>query len=59
MPKTLMPYYKEYGLYEKYLIDWTKQFCNKNQNMLDIGAHSGTYTVSLADCCKHVYAFEP
>ena len=27
--------------------------------MLDIGAHTGTYTVSLAQYCNHVYAFEP
>ena len=27
--------------------------------MLDIGAHSGTYTISLADYCNKVYAFEP
>lgn len=27
--------------------------------MLDIGAHSGTYTISLAENCKHVYSFEP
>ena len=27
--------------------------------MLDIGAHTGTYSISLADHCKSVYAFEP
>jgi FkbM family methyltransferase len=27
--------------------------------MLDIGAHSGTYSISLAEHCKHIYAFEP
>lgn len=27
--------------------------------MLDIGAHSGTYTISLAENCKNVYSFEP
>jgi len=27
--------------------------------MLDIGAHTGTYALSLASKCKHVYAFEP
>ena len=26
---------------------------------LDIGAHTGTYAVSLASYCKHVYCFEP
>jgi FkbM family methyltransferase len=27
--------------------------------MLDIGAHTGTYALSLASKSKHVYAFEP
>jgi FkbM family methyltransferase len=40
-------------------MEWCKQFCNKNKNMLDIGAHSGTYTISLADHCNHIYSFEP
>lgn len=46
-------------MFEKNLIEWCKQFCKKDQNILDIGAHSGTYTISLADYCKNVYAFEP
>jgi FkbM family methyltransferase len=41
------------------LIEWCKQFCNKNKIFLDIGAHSGTYTISLAPYCKQVYSFEP
>lgn len=59
LPKNNISYYISNGLFEKNLIDWCKQFCSKDKNMLDIGAHSGTYTVSLADKCKHVYAFEP
>jgi FkbM family methyltransferase len=27
--------------------------------MLDIGAHTGTYGIALANHCQHVYAFEP
>ena len=27
--------------------------------MLDIGAHSGTYTIALSNYSKHVYSFEP
>ena len=27
--------------------------------MLDIGAHTGTYAISLADNCNQVFAFEP
>jgi len=59
LPKTNMSYYITYGLFEKNLIEWCKQFCKKDQNMLDIGAHSGTYTISLADYCNKVYSFEP
>jgi FkbM family methyltransferase len=59
LPKNNMHDYILNGLYEKNLIEWCKQFCSKDKNMLDIGAHSGTYTISLADNCKHVYSFEP
>lgn len=59
LPKNNINYYISYGLFEKGLIEWCKQFCKKNQNILDIGAHSGTYSISLADYCNKVYAFEP
>ena len=59
LPKNDIKYYIEKGLFEKNLIEWCKQFCEKNKNILDIGAHSGTYSISLANYCKHVYAFEP
>lgn len=59
LPKNIINHYIHYGLFEKALIEWCKQFCQKDKNMLDIGAHSGTYTISLADHCKHVYSFEP
>lgn len=59
LPKNNIEYYITKGLFENNLIEWCKQFCDKNKNMLDIGAHSGTYTISLAEKCKHVYAFEP
>jgi FkbM family methyltransferase len=59
LPKNNINYYINNGLFEKNLISWSKQFCSKGKNMLDIGAHSGTYTISLAENCNHVYAFEP
>jgi FkbM family methyltransferase len=59
LPKNNIHDYMKNGLYEKNLIEWCKQFCRKEQNMLDIGAHSGTYTISLAEYCNKVYAFEP
>ena len=59
LPYNNIDYYKNYGLFEKGLIEWTKQFCCIDKNMLDIGAHSGTYSISLAHLCSKVYAFEP
>jgi len=59
LPKNNLDYYINHGLFENGLIEWCKQFCRKDQNILDIGAHSGTYTISLAEYSKHVYAFEP
>lgn len=59
LPKCNINYYINNGLFENNLIEWCKQFCDKNKNMLDIGAHSGTYTISLAKHCNHIYSFEP
>jgi FkbM family methyltransferase len=59
LPKNNIGYYIKNGLFENNLIEWCKQFCDKTKNMLDIGAHTGTYTVSLAKNCNHIYAFEP
>lgn len=59
LPKNNITYYINHGLFEKDLIEWCKQFCRKDQNILDIGSHTGTYAISLSDHCNHVYAFEP
>lgn len=59
LPSNLISCYCERGLFESGLIEWCKQFCRLDKNMLDIGAHTGTYALSLASKCKHVYAFEP
>jgi FkbM family methyltransferase len=59
LPKNNLAYYKEHGLFESSLIEWCKEFCDPGKTFLDIGAHSGTYTVSLARHCKEVYSFEP
>lgn len=59
LPKNNICDYIKNGLYEKNLIEWCKQFCKKDQNILDIGAHSGTYTISLAEYCNTVFSFEP
>ena len=55
LPKNNINYYINNGLFEKSLIEWCKQFCKKEQNILDIGAHSGTYSISLSECCNKLY----
>lgn len=59
MPSVNHAYYAERGLFEASLIDWCKQFCSKDALILDIGAHTGSYSISLAPHAKAVYAYEP
>jgi len=59
LPKSNLNYYCSYGLFESALIEWCRQYCHPNKIFLDVGAHTGTYAISLVDGCKHVYAFEP
>ena len=59
LPYNNIDYYTNNGLFEKGLIEWSKQFCSSDKNILDIGAHTGTYAISLAHLCNKVYAFEP
>jgi len=59
LPRTNLSYYTEHGLFESRLMEWCKQFCQKDKVFLDIGAHSGTYSISLSAYVKHVYSFEP
>jgi FkbM family methyltransferase len=54
-----MDYYAKYGLFENQLIEWTKQLLIKDKIFLDIGSHTGTYAITLADLCAEVYCFEP
>ena len=59
LPKSNLTYYCSYGLFENQLIEWCRQFCRDDKIFLDIGAHTGTYAISLAGSCKSVHAFEP
>jgi FkbM family methyltransferase len=59
LPQINIDYYIKNGLFENQLIEWAKQLCSKEKTMLDIGAHTGTYAISLADLCDKVYCFEP
>jgi FkbM family methyltransferase len=48
------------GIAEKNLIDWCGDtFGNPDKLFLDIGAHVGSYSWSLAPKFAHVHAFEP
>ena len=59
LPEVNLDYYWRKGLFECQLIEWSKQFCSKTKLFLDIGAHTGTYAISLASASKEVVAFEP
>ena len=59
LPQVNMEYYAKNGLFENQLIEWTKQLVTKDKIILDIGAHTGTYAISLAESSQHVYCFEP
>lgn len=59
LPKNLMTCYINDGLFEARMIEWCKQFCRKEAIFLDIGAHTGSYSLSLSHLVGEVYAFEP
>lgn len=59
LPSVNIDYYAKNGLFENQLIEWCRQFCRKDRSFLDIGAHTGTYSISLANDCREVYSFEP
>jgi len=59
LPRNLISCYVADGLFESATIEWCKQYCEKDKLMLDIGARTGTYVVSLGNLCKKVYCFEP
>jgi FkbM family methyltransferase len=59
LPEVNLDYYWRKGLFECQLIEWSKQFCNSDKTFLDIGAHTGTYAISLATSSQNVVAFEP
>lgn len=59
LPEVNLDYYWRRGLFECQLIEWSKQFCKPDKIFLDIGAHTGTYAISLAAGSKSVVAFEP
>lgn len=59
LPAINLDYYVKNGFFEASLIEWAKQLCSPDKVFLDIGAHSGTYAISMSYKSKHVVAFEP
>ena len=59
LPEVNLDYYWRKGLFECQLMEWAKQFCKSDKIFLDIGAHTGTYAISLATSSREVVAFEP
>lgn len=59
LPRTNLTYYADHGLFERGLIHWCKQFGDPTKRFLDIGAHTGTYAINLAEHFKETHAFEP
>lgn len=59
LPANHLDYHARHGLFEASLIEWSRQFCRKDALFLDVGAHTGSYAVSLASSARKVYAFEP
>lgn len=50
------------GIYEYPLIQWSVENfvkSNKGKDVLDIGAHIGTWSAYMAPHCRNVYSFEP
>lgn len=59
LPANNVAYYAQHGLFEKHLISWSAQYCNSSKDFIDIGAHTGTYSLYLSRFSNHVHAFEP
>lgn len=60
IPREYISHHSQYGIYESSLMTWISQeFSSKDKIFLDIGAHTGTFSINLANKFKHVYSFEP
>jgi FkbM family methyltransferase len=59
LPESLIDCYSKNGLFESNLIELSRTFCQKDKIFLDIGAHTGTYSIYLSKFAKHVHSFEP
>ena len=58
-PEESIDIHYNHAILEGSLIEWCKQFCSLESAFVDVGAHTGTYSVCLSPHCNTVYAFEP
>ena len=57
--ENLAPYFST-GTPEESLIQWVAtEFGNPEKSFIDVGAHVGSWTITLAPKFAHVYSFEP
>lgn len=59
LPQVNLEYYSKHGLFESALMDWCSQFMKQDKLFLDIGAHTGTYSISFSHLFREIHAFEP
>lgn len=59
LPYNNICYYMENGIFENFLIEWCKEMGNSDKIMIDIGAHTGTYSIALSKHFNKIYSFEP
>jgi FkbM family methyltransferase len=57
-PNSTSEHMMKHGIFEQGLIQWCRQYLTPNTDLVDIGAHSGTYALNLSPCCRQVHAFE-
>ena len=60
VPEAMVQYLKDYKAPEHEMIEWTlNKFADSDKVFVDVGAHVGTYTWTLAPHFRRTYAFEP
>ena len=61
VPEEVLDYFRKCpgGYPEQPLIEWAGQFLHERSVFVDVGAHCGTWCLTLAPRCQSVQAFEP
>lgn len=58
-PRGIAAHLRDHGFFEASLIDWCRQFGRADGCFVDVGAHVGSYALTLAPHFARVHAFEP